>query len=93
MYFRVHSDDLAGLSGGVPPLHHCQTMSVGPPSAGQQRGMSIPHVVSECPGGVVIQQGVHHTVRRRQTQRHRHGPLQCHCDVTLPAAANSVQVH
>lgn len=80
------------LSGGVPPPHHGQSRHVGPPPAGQQGGVGVPHVVPECPGGVVIQQGVDHAVGRRQTQRHHHRPLQHHRRGAVPTAADGVQV-
>lgn len=86
------SDDFPGLSGGVPSPHQSQSRPEGPPPAGQQRGMSISHVVSERPGGIVIQQRVDHAVGRREAQRHHHRPLQCHRDVTVPAPAHGVQM-
>lgn len=55
-----------------------------------QSGMSIPDVVSEHPGGVVIQQRVHHTVAGCQTQCHHYSPLQHQHDATAPTVSHSM---
>lgn len=57
---------------------------------GTQSGMSIPDIVSEHPGGIVIQQRVDHTVGRCQTQCHHYGPLQRQCDAAAPTVLHSV---
>lgn len=57
---------------------------------GTQSGMSIPDVVSEHAGGVVIQQRVDHTVGRHQTQCHHYGPLQHQRDAAAPTVSHSV---
>lgn len=57
---------------------------------GAQSGMSIPDVVSEHPGGVVIQQRVDQTVGCCQTQRHHYSPLQRQHDAAAPTVSHSV---
>ncbi|KAG7215180.1 hypothetical protein INR49_006927, partial [Caranx melampygus] len=74
------------------PLDQAQSRPERARPAGQKRGMSVSQLVSECPGGVVVQQRVDHAVRCRQTQCHHHRPLQRHHDLTAPVATDGVQV-